>query len=436
MILLNKVEFKQLDETLYHEKLDNGLEVYILPKKGFSKTFATFTTKYGSIDNHFVPFGEKEAIKVPDGIAHFLEHKMFEKEDGDVFQQFSQQGASANAFTSFTRTAYLFSATDKIDENVETLLDFVQSPYFTESTVDKEKGIIAQEITMYDDQPDWRLYFGVIENMYKNHPVKIDIAGTVESIQDITAEHLYTCYNTFYHPSNMVLFIVGAVEPESMLSLIKKNQGSKTFEEPQAIERVYPDEPAEAHIKERTLEMSVQKPKVFVGIKPELLDLSGDDMMKHELSAQLAYELLFGRTSDFYHHAYESGWIDESYSFDYSLEKGFGYALIGSDTAVPEKLTQEINDTLDRAIEKWPFGQADLDRVRRKKIGFFLRALNSPEYIANQFTRYAFNGMNLFDVVPALENLEVLDLQEAFASVSQESQRSSFTIVPPKKAEQ
>ena len=436
MILLNKVEFKQLDETLYHEKLINGLEVYILPKKGFSKTFATFTTKYGSIDNNFVPFGEKEAIKVPDGIAHFLEHKMFEKEDGDVFQQFSKQGASANAFTSFTRTAYLFSATDKIDENVETLLDFVQSPYFTESTVEKEKGIIAQEITMYDDQPDWRLYFGVIENMYKNHPVKIDIAGTVESIQDITAEHLYTCYNTFYHPSNMVLFIVGAVEPESMLSLIKKNQDGKTFEEAQDIERVYPEEPIQAAIKERTLEMSVQKPKVFIGIKPELLDLSGEDMMKHELSAQLAYELLFGRTSDFYHNAYENGWIDESYSFDYSLENGFGYALIGSDTAVPEKLTQEINDTLDRAIEKWPFGQADLDRVRRKKIGFFLRALNSPEYIANQFTRYAFNNMNLFDVVPALENIEVPDLQEAFTSVSQESQRSSFTIVPPKKAEQ
>lgn len=431
---MNKVEFKQLDETLYHEKLPNGLQVYILPKKGFSKTYATFTTKYGSIDNHFVPFGETEPVQVPDGIAHFLEHKMFEKEDGDVFQQFSQQGASANAFTSFTRTAYLFSATDKVTENVETLLDFVQSPYFTEKTVEKEKGIIAQEITMYDDQPDWRLYFGMIENLYENHPVKIDIAGTVESIQKITAEHLYTCYNTFYHPSNMMLFIVGSVEPESMIEFIKNNQMQKTFEEPKEIVRIYPDEPAEAAIKERTLEMSVQKPKVFVGIKPENLDLSGADMLKHELSAQLAYELLFGRTSDFYHHAYENGWIDESYSFDYSLENGFGYALIGSDTGTPEKLIEEIQHTLDRAVEKWPFGQADLDRVRRKKIGFFLRALNSPEYIANQFTRYAFNDMNLFDVVPCLESIEVADLQAAFASVSAEQQRSTFTIMPPKKA--
>ncbi|GKW44848.1 EF-P 5-aminopentanol modification-associated protein YfmH [Planococcus sp. NCCP-2050] len=430
---MNKVQFEQLDETLYHEKLANGLEVYILPKKGFSKTFATFTTKYGSIDNHFVPYGEEEPIKVPDGIAHFLEHKMFEKEDGDIFQQFSKQGASANAFTSFTRTAYLFSATGQINENVETLLDFVQSPYFTEKTVEKEKGIIAQEITMYDDQPDWRLYFGMIENLYKNHPVKIDIAGTVDSIQDITAEHLYTCYNTFYHPSNMVLFVVGAVDPEQMMEFIKANQDQKTFEEPKEIKRIYPEEPIEVAIKERTLEMSVQKPKIFVGIKPEVLDYSGKAMLKHELAAELAFELLFGRTSDFYHHAYESNLIDESYSFDYSLENGFGYALIGSDTNEPEKLIREINHTLDQAMEKWPFGQADLDRIRRKKIGFFLRALNSPEFIANQFTRYAFNDMNLFDVVPMLEEIEVPDLQAAFATVSLDSQRSTFTIVPPKK---
>ncbi|MCJ1907270.1 EF-P 5-aminopentanol modification-associated protein YfmH [Planococcus ruber] len=433
---MNKVQFEQLDETLYHEKLANGLEVYILPKKGFSKTFATFTTKYGSIDNHFVPYGEEEAIKVPDGIAHFLEHKMFEKEDGDVFQQFSKQGASANAFTSFTRTAYLFSATGQINENVETLLDFVQSPYFTEKTVEKEKGIIAQEITMYDDQADWRLYFGMIENLYKNHPVKIDIAGTVDSIQDITAEHLYTCYNTFYHPSNMVLFVVGAVDPEQMMEFVKANQDQKTFEEPKEIKRIYPDEPMEVAIKERTLEMSVQKPKIFVGIKPEVLHYSGKSMLKHELAAELAFELLFGRTSDFYHHAYESNLIDESYSFDYSLENGFGYALIGSDTNEPEQLIKEINHTLDQAIEKWPFGQADLDRIRRKKIGFFLRALNSPEFIANQFTRYAFNEMNLFDVVPMLEEIEVPDLQAAFATVSSASQRSNFTIMPPKKDRQ
>src|SRR6478672_4091372 len=188
---MEKINFDQIQEELYHEKLPNGLNVYILPKKCFNKTFATFTTKYGSVDNTFVPLGKEEYLKVPDGIAHFLEHKLFEKEDGDVFQQFSKQGASANAFTTFTRTAYLFSSTSNVEQNLETLIDFVQEPYFTEKTVEKEKGIIGQEINMYDDNPDWRLFFGLIENLYQEHPVRIDIAGTVESIAPITKDHLY-----------------------------------------------------------------------------------------------------------------------------------------------------------------------------------------------------------------------------------------------------
>jgi predicted Zn-dependent peptidase len=219
--------FSQLDETLYFETLDNGLKVYILPKQGFNKTFVTFTTKYGSVDNEFVPLGKNEFVRVPDGIAHFLEHKMFEKEDGDVFQQFSRQGASANAFTSFNRTAYLFSSTDQVMKNLETLVDMVQTPYFTEQMVEKEKGIIGQEIMMYNDNPDWRLYYGVIENLYKNHPVKIDIAGTVESIAKITAEQLYECYRTFYHPSNMLLLAVGNVSPEEVISFLKKKPGEE-----------------------------------------------------------------------------------------------------------------------------------------------------------------------------------------------------------------
>ena len=200
---MEKRVYETLQETLFYEKMDNGLDVYILPKKGFHKTYATFTTNYGSVDNQFVPLGKTEMKRVPDGIAHFLEHKLFEKEDGDVFQQFSKQGASANAFTTFTRTAYLFSSTDNVEKNLETLMDFVQTPYFSDKTVEKEKGIIGQEIRMYDDNPDWRVYFGAIESMYHHHPVKIDIAGTIESIAEITKELLYECYETFYHPSKI-----------------------------------------------------------------------------------------------------------------------------------------------------------------------------------------------------------------------------------------
>ena len=430
---MKTIEFKQLDETLYYEKLENGLDVYRLPKKGFSKTFVTFTTKYVSIDRTFIPIGQTESITVPDGIAHFLEHKMFEKEDGDVFQKFSEYGASANAFTSFTRTAYLFSSTDNIYKSTETLLNFVQEPYFTEATVNKEKGIIGQEITMYDDQPDWRLYFGTIENMYHHHPVKIDIAGTIESIDGITADHLYTCYNTFYHPSNMLLFVIGAVDPEEMMTFIRENQGKKEFSEPASIERFFEEEPTEVAISERTLNMDVQKPKVYVGLKAKETNLSGREMLKHELSVQIALELIFGRTSNFYERVYEEGLIDETYAFDFTLENGFGFAMIGSDSSEPDKLTSAIKEELAKFEGNSQFESADLERIKRKKIGFFLRALNSIEFIANQFTRYSFNDMNLFDVVPVLEELTIDDLYKAFVSVQGESQQTVFKILPSKQ---
>lgn len=427
---METIEFQQLDETLYYKQLSNGLDVYILPKKGFSKTFVTFTTKYGSIDRTFIPIGETEPVTVPDGIAHFLEHKMFEKEDGDVFQKFSEVGAQANAFTSFTRTAYLFSATDHIYKSTETLLDFVQEPYFTEETVNKEKGIIGQEITMYDDQPDWRLYFGAIENMYHNHPVKIDIAGTIESIDGITAEHLYTCYNTFYHPSNMLLFVIGAVDPVEMMAFIEDNQNKKTFQEPADIKRLFDEEPTNVAEKERVLHMDVQKPKVYVGLKAKQVDLSGEEMLKHELAVQIGVECLFGRASSFYTDVYENGLIDESYGYDFSLENGYGFALIGSDSEQPEQLAKLIKEKLAETEKGNVFTSEDVERIKRKKIGFFLRALNSIEFIANQFTRYKFNDMNLFDVVPVLETITVEDIEKAFTTIQGEEQQTVFTIMP------
>lgn len=427
---METIEFQQLDETLYYKQLNNGLDVYILPKKGFSKTFVTFTTKYGSIDRTFVPIGETEPITVPDGIAHFLEHKMFEKEDGDVFQKFSEVGAQANAFTSFTRTAYLFSATDHIYKSTETLLNFVQEPYFTEETVNKEKGIIGQEITMYDDQPDWRLYFGAIENMYHNHPVKIDIAGTIDSIEGITAEHLYTCYNTFYHPSNMLLFVIGAVDPVEMMAFIEDNQNKKTFQEPTDLKRLFDEEPTNVAEKERVLHMDVQKPKVYVGLKAKKVDLSGEEMLKHELAVQIGVECLFGRASSFYTDVYENGLIDESYGYDFSLENGYGFALIGSDSEQPEQLAKLIKEKLAETEQGNLFSSEDVERIKRKKIGFFLRALNSIEFIANQFTRYKFNDMNLFDVVPVLETITVVDIKKAFETIQGEEQQTVFTIMP------
>jgi len=427
---MEKIAFEQLKEELYYEKLENGLDVYILPKIGFNKAYATFTTKYGSIDNHFKPFGKDDYVKVPDGIAHFLEHKLFEKEDGDVFQQFSRQGASANAFTSFTRTAYLFSSTSHVEKNLETLMDFVQEPYFTEKTVEKEKGIIGQEITMYDDNPDWRLYYGVIENMFKSHPVKIDIAGTKETISHITKDMLYECYNTFYHPSNMLLFVVGAVEPAQIMSQIKENQAKKNYSAQPEIERSFEPEIEEVAEKKQVLKMNVQTPKCIVGIKAPSSTLKGQEMLKQELSTNIMLDILFGKSSVGYTELYNEGLIDDSFSYDFSQEQGFGFAMAGGDTNDPERLTERITSILMDAKTGSIFNEENLVRARKKKIGAFLRAINSPEYIANQFTRYAFNDMDLFEVVPVLESITVEDIKSAASGLIDEKRFTVCQVVP------
>ncbi|MBY0120627.1 EF-P 5-aminopentanol modification-associated protein YfmH [Bacillus sp. S/N-304-OC-R1] len=427
---MEKITFEQLNEELFYEKLENGLDVYILPKAGFNKTYATFTTKYGSIDNHFIPLGKTEYVKVPDGIAHFLEHKLFEKEDGDVFQQFSRQGASANAFTSFTRTAYLFSSTSNVEKNLETLIDFVQYPYFTEATVEKEKGIIGQEITMYDDNPDWRLYYGLIENMYKHHPVKIDIAGTIETISHITKDMLYECYHTFYHPSNMLLFIVGPVNPDEIMKLVRDNQANKDYKEMPEIKRKFEDEPAEVAKEKQVLQMNVQTSKCLVGIKAKNPNQSGQELLKTELGLNVMLDIMFGKSSDYYSTLYNQGLIDDTFSFDYTQENGFGFAMVGGDTTEPDRLADALKTILLKMKDKGTFSKESLERTKKKKIGTFLRAINSPEYIANQFTRYAFNEMNLFDVVSTLEGLQLEDIEALATEFISEDRFSICQVVP------
>ncbi|WP_286884335.1 EF-P 5-aminopentanol modification-associated protein YfmH [Aneurinibacillus sp. UBA3580] len=400
--------YERLNETLYYDQLDNGLEVYILPKPGFSKTYATFTTRYGSIDNEFQAPGKKR-IKVPDGIAHFLEHKMFEEEDGDVFAEFAAHGASANAFTSFDRTAYLFSSTQDVAHNVETLLNFVQKPYFTDQNVEKEKGIIGQEIRMYDDDADWRVYFGLIANYYHNHPVKIDIAGTVESISKITKELLYECYETFYHPSNMLLFIVGAVNPEEMMELVRKNQAGKPYDKQAPIKRFYPEEPETVAQKRSVVHLPVGIPKCLFGFKDKRAGLIGEELVKREVATEILLDILFSPSSDLYQKLYDAGLINNGFSADYSGEPQYGFSIIGGDTKDPDALVSmvesELKNVLARGVDEESFMLS-----KKKKTGEFLRALNSVEFIANSFTKYRFGGTDLFARGDILEGITLEDV--------------------------
>lgn len=428
---MQQITHEQLQEQLYYQQLPNGLNVYILEKPEINKTFCTFTTKYGSIDNEFVSIKTNEVVKVPDGIAHFLEHKMFEKEDGDVFQKLSKQGANTNAFTTFTRTAYLFSSTTNVNQNLETLLDFVQEPYFSKQSVEKEKGIINQEITMYDDDPDWRLYYQTIENMYHHHPVRIDIAGTVASIDQITSDMLYECYETFYHPSNMLLFCVGPINASETMKLIEKNQANKTFMPPKEIKRMFQDEPKEVAKKIEVLQMNVGNSKVYVGVKSNYLGIKGEELLKYELSIQIMLELLFGQSSKFYTEGYKNGLLNDSFSFDFTQEYNYGFAIIGGVSNQYEALSSKIKEAL-LAAKTNPMNEEEFLIIKKKKIGNFLRALNSADYIANQFTRYAFNEMNFFDTVTVLENLTMEEMINYYLKLVDEKFITECVLLPKK----
>ncbi|MGZ4162175.1 MAG: EF-P 5-aminopentanol modification-associated protein YfmH, partial [Neobacillus sp.] len=289
------------------------------------------------------------------------------------------------------------------------------------------------EITMYEDNPDWRLYFGLIQNLYQNHPVKIDIAGTVESISHITKDWLYECYNTFYHPSNMLLFIVGPVDADAFMNQVRENQAKKEYKDMPDIKRKFVEEPAQAAEKKQVLEMNVQTSKCLVGIKALHIDQSGTEMLKNELVMNVFLDLLFGKSSENYNQLYNEGLIDETFSFDYTQEQGFGFAMIGGDTGDADKLADKLQKMLLDAKTGSPFSENQLERAIKKKIGAFLRAVNSPEYIANQFTRYAFNDMNLFDVVPTLEKITLEDVQSLAAEVISEERLSVCQVIPKKK---
>lgn len=409
---MKQIRHERLNETLYTETLPNGLEVCLLPKPGFSKTYAVFTARYGSADNRFRK-ADGEEIALPDGIAHFLEHKMFEEPEGDVFQKFADHGASANAFTSFDRTAYLFSATRDVGENVETLLDFVQAPYFTDENVEKEKGIIGQEIQMYRDNPDWRVYYGLIGAMYAADPIRIDIAGSIESISTINKETLYLCHETFYHPGNMLLFVVGNVEAERLMERIRANQAAKSFGPLRQPERIYPEEPVPVRERRIVVELPVSLPKCYFGFKEPKPVGSGDDLARQEAATRVLLDLLLGPSSDLYQSLYDDNLVSDAFGFDCQVTPRYAYSMIGGDTRDPDLLLERVKEGFEQA-RRDGFTEAEFERQRKKRIGTYLRMFNSLEAIANEYTKHRFRGTDLFGWLSVYEGLTLDDINRRF----------------------
>ena len=406
---MEKIHYKTIQETLYHKKMDNGLEVYLLPKLGFEKTYGLFSTKFGSVDTTFIPLNEKEMIKVEDGIAHFLEHKMFDMKGTDASDAFANLGASTNAFTSSSRTAYQFTTTSNENECIELLLDFVQSLDLTKESVEKEKGIIKQEIKMYDDDPDWRVYFGSIANLYQQHPVAVDIAGTVETVNATTKEMLELCYHTFYHPSNMMLFVVGNIDPEKTMELIEQNQAKKHFDEAQKIERLKVSEPLNIDVKKDVLEMDVDMSKIIASIKVNEQITNPIERIKRELSLNLFFDLVFSKSSSIYNEWLEKGIINSSFSANFTQERDYAFIQMGGDVDDVVVLENKMLEFIEN-IHQITIDEEDFMRIKRKNIGMFINLFNSPESIANLYSRYYFEGISAFEIIDIVATITVADI--------------------------
>src|SRR5690625_1662400 len=350
-------------------------------------------------------------MTVPDGIAHFLEHKLIKKEDRDVFADFLKTGAYPNTYTSFTKTAYLFSTTNSVKENVETLLDFVQEPYFSDESVEKEKGIIEQEIKMYNDQADWQSFMETIRNMFTHHPVQIDIVGTVDSIQKITKEDLYTCYNTFYQSENMTLCVIGAFNEEELLQAIEVNQQEKEFPVFTNVEKHLPNEPVAVKTKESTIHLPVSTPKVTVGIKEASYELSKEEFLRRDVFQDILLDYFFSPSGQFYEQLYEAGLIDDSFEYSTNVEKGFSFSLISSNTLEPVQLKEQLLEHL-LSISSASITEEELTIMKKKYIGQLLRSMNSLELIANQYVYYRFVELDFFDLNTYIESITLADIHQ------------------------
>lgn len=429
---MNEHHYAKYDETIYDQKLDNGLLVQVLPKRNFHKTYAILTVDFGSIDRTFTPVNGQELITVPDGVAHFLEHKMFEKIDHDAFDLFGELGADSNAFTSFTQTSYLFSTTQHVHESLDVLLDFVEQPYFSSQTVQKEKGIIGQEIKMYDDDPNWRLYFGMLGNLYPYDPMHIDIAGTVESIDQITADTLYSTYDSFYQPANMNLFIVGNVDPAETMEWIADNQKQKHFNQVTIPEVQFElnDETGQDVIPFRTLEMDVTRPKVMVGVRGLEPISAGQAGLKYRLGVELLLDILFDDTVDNYLRLYNNGIIDDSFSYNFEMQRGFHFAYFSSDTDHIERFADEIIGILESAQQQIEAAASQFNNIKRAVLGRMIALLDSPEAIANRYAGKLFGATNLLDEITVLESITIEDLYVIAREFIQSQGISVYQIVP------
>ena len=395
----------RLKDKIFHKKLSNNMDLFFMKKEGFTKKYAVFATDFGSNNLSFVSPHTGEEVTVNEGIAHFLEHKMFEQPNGtDAFERFSEIGADANAFTNFDMTAYLFSSTDFFYDGLKHLISYVQTPYFTKENVEKEKEIIAQEIKMYQDNPEWVLFFNALKAMYINHNNRIDIAGTVESIYRITPEELYTCYNTFYSPSNMALFVIGDLDWNDIVSVVENTvKNDLAFEG--GVHRLEKEEPNRVNQKTIVEDFPISIPMFMIAFKEKMDgELRGKDLMKKIISTEIILDLLFRKGSGLNEELYNENLIFSTLDCEYNASRDYGYTLISAESRKETTVIQKIMDCIANA-KKLGLNQEDFDRVKKSRIGSYIKSFDAMEGFANNYVAYYFQGMDWFEYGEILERI-------------------------------
>lgn len=385
------IENKKIKEKIYVQKLDNGLTIMVFPKKT-RKKYIIWSTKFGSIDNKFYAPGEKELTTVPDGIAHYLEHKLFEQENGtNSLDTLTSIGVDANAYTTNDHTAFLYECTDHFEEALDEFMNYVQNPYFTDANVDKERGIIEQEIMMYDDYPEWKLYINAMKALYKDNEMGIDVAGTVETIQDIDKEKLYKIYKSFYRPDNMVLVVTGDFKPEEILEKLKSKITMKNVENETI--RKYNKEQKAVVTPRVEVDMNISMPMLLIAYKDNNL---GKNLAKKDLAIDMLGVILFGKSTDVYKKWYESGKLVSEPSMGYEFSKTYGHVVIQLRTNYVEDVIKEFSNRIED-IKKNGISKDDFERAKKRVYGELVKDYNDVSTIASGIVADYFRGIGEFE---------------------------------------
>ena len=412
------IENNRIKEKMYIEKLDNGLTIIIIPKKGVQKKYITWGVNFGSVDNKFIIGDSKEITHIPDGIAHYLEHKMFEQRSGiNSLDTLSSLGVDANAYTTNNYTAYLYECTDNFYEALDEFMDYVQNPYYTAENVEKERGIIEQEISMYDDEPGWALYMNALKLMYHNNPIRIDIAGTKESIAEIDEKMLYTIYNNFYVPENMAIVACGDFKVEELLEEIKKRVTMKASNK--KISRVYEEEPDTIVDKQKVINMEISTPIFLVGYKDRIVQ---GNVVKKYLALQLLLEIIMGNSSKLYKRLYEEGLISSEFGFDYEFARDYAHCIIQGTSNNPEKVIEELKNEIE-FFKNQGINEVDFERQKKKLYGEFVKEYNDVASIGHIVISDYFKDINAFLYFEEFDCLDKSDVEEVLNTVFNEDKK-------------